>query len=619
MAGYMPFTPIAALLLGAILNLLPPRVRAIGPRERGILAFLTAGASFILSLSLLGEAPLSFTISHWRPLAQFGGELAYRLDDLALAFVLLLTFTSAAAILASLNSFIHEEPAYLLTKPLPGKYERMYNWGECNTPNENSLRLLVKRCILAVCACSYIFRREFSLPTVNGERFRYAAILTLLAAGISFFLSANLLTLYVSWGFLDLSMLFLFGAHDGKEETAKDLTKALAASHLAGLALLMAALRLGQDVGQMASLPTSVAFPFLLAALLRLGLYPLHLWLPTNMEGSSPAVALLHILPTSAGIYLLMRLSALSPQGLPQKDMLLFMGGSALVASALLLWRGEGSRGWYSYLLVNQVAYAVLAMALDASPRGIMAALLQTLNLVLACSILFLRGKSDWVGERVILGVAVASLLGLPLTLGFPARWLVYGLAFEGEHGALIVAGAAANLITVAPLLDFLLNQGEGRRDRVGLIGLGLLIVPLLLFGFLPSVLPIKLLGGEAWLTPVGGGRAARSLALLLLPPLGGYLLHRRGWVLDRIGSLMKGLAKQMMRMPTIRYSETVHHLLNKLCAVISLEWLYRSLWWLSLKVGKVLQVAMGAIEGERCLGWLLLSAFVVTLLLLGD
>jgi len=688
MPGYMAFAPITALLLGAILILLLPRARAIGPREQGVLAFLTASTSFILSLALWEEKPLSFTISHWRPLAQFGGELAYHIDDLALTFVLLATFASVAAMLTSLDFLIHEGSAYF-----------------------------------------------------------YMAILTLLAAGLSSFLSANLLTLYVSWGFLDLSILFLIGFHGGKEKTAQDLTKTLAASHLSGLALMTAALRLGQSMGQ------SVTFPLLLAALLRLGLYPLHLWLPINMERPSPAVALLRIIPTSAGMCLLMRLSALSPQSLPQRDALLLVGSLALVASALLLWQGEKSRGWPSYLLVNQVAYAVLAMALDASPRGIMAALLQTVNLVLAWSILFLRRRSgnetsprllldycilprtkplsvcyrsicsphlrirsyfsergfvrhklshifrgevslSWVGERVILSMAVASLLGLPLTPGFPARWLLYGLAFEGGHRLLIVAGVAANLITAAPLLDTLFgdalprlkgitlekgrddetsrlkrysiragrevssesasSQEEGKRDNktsprllseyrilprtkplsvcyrsirsphlrilsyfsergfvryifshifrgevsseVGLLGLGLLAAPLLLFGLIPSALPIKVLGGGVWLPSVDEDVAAWSLALLLLPPLGGYLLHRRGRVLDHIGLILR-----------------------KLCAVISLEWLYRSLWWLSLKAGNVLQGAMGAIEGERCLGWLLLSAFVIALLLLGE
>lgn len=537
MPVYMAFMPIAALLLGAILILLLPRARAMHSRERGILVFLTASASFILSLALWVEMPLSVTISHWRPLAQFGCELAYHIDDLAITFVLLVTFTSAAAILTSLSSLFHGGSAYL-----------------------------------------------------------YAAILTLLAADLSSFLSANLLTLCVSWGCLDLSILLLIGLHDGKKETAQDLTKALAASHLASLALLIAALRFGQSVGQAASLPTSVAFFLLLAALLRLGLYPLNLWLPNNVERSSPTIALLYILSTSAGMYLLVRLSALSPEGLPQRDTLLLVGGLALVASALILWQGVKSREWPFYLLANQSAYAVLAMALDTSPRGVMAALTQTLNLVIAWSVLFLRGKSGRVGERVILGIAIASLLGLPLTLGFPAHWLLYALALERGSTPLIVAGAVANLFTASSLFDASLDKKEGRLDGVGFIGLGLLAAPLLFFGVLPLVLPIKLLGGRIWLPSVRGGVAAWSLALILLPPFGGYLLHRWGRVLDRIGPI-----------------------LEKLSTIIGLEWLYRFLWWLPLKAGNILQGAMGTMEGARCLGWLLLSAFVVTLLLLGE
>jgi hypothetical protein len=90
-------------------------------------------------------------------------------------------------------------------------------------------------------------------------------------------------------------------------------------------------------------------------------------------------------------------------------------------------------------------------------------------------------------------------------------------------------------------------------------------------------------------------GRADTALwAVLLLPLVGGYLLHRgQKATLERSAAFWKGLA-----------------------GLLGLDWLHRWLWKIGWGIGALLRGLGLVTEGEGYLGWTLLLAFIAFLLL---
>ena len=126
------------------------------------------------------------------------------------------------------------------------------------------------------------------------------------------------------------------------------------------------------------------------------------------------------------------------------------------------------------------------------------------------------------------------------------------------------------------------------------LAGVVLLAAPLVLLGIHP---PLASFAGDMELPAAGEliGRADIALwAVLLLPLVGGYLLHRgQKAILERSAAFWKGLA-----------------------ALLRLDWLYRQLWRIGGGIGAVLRGLAQVTEGRGYLGWTLLLAFIAFLLL---
>jgi len=230
----------------------------------------------------------------------------------------------------------------------------------------------------------------------------------------------------------------------------KIIPRVLNLSGLACLSLLAAALLLGDDSLSLRSgyISAPVFGLILLAALMRVGLYPLHLWIPIGVEARLPVRSLLHLVPASAGLYLLVRLSTwtngellwrLPPQGWGglrggYGPVLTIAGSLAFFIGALLAWI-EADRGkTLSFIMISQVGYAVASLAIAKPPTLVV---LPSLNLVLCLGLLFLSQNRSELGSlwaRSASGLAMASLAGVPLTLGFVGRWHLYHSLLTGGN-----------------------------------------------------------------------------------------------------------------------------------------------------------------------------------------
>jgi formate hydrogenlyase subunit 3/multisubunit Na+/H+ antiporter MnhD subunit len=508
---------------------------------------LITGGAFLILLFLARGLPASGTISPWPPF--FGSDLAYYVDGLAFLFAALMALTGLATIAPDL--------------------------GRSEYPEGSS----------------------------------YAALLALLAAGFNFVFSANLITLCLSWGIFDLAFLWALVASDHGESRTRIVPRVLNFSCLACLSLLAAALLLGQGDDSLAIRSSDISTPafglILLAALVRVGLYPFHLWIPIGINASLPVKSLLHLVPTSAGLYLLARLSAWINGGLPYGQALTIAGSLAFLIDALLAWAETDLSKALSFIMISQVGYAIASLAVD-KPPTMVPILLPSLNLVLCLGLLFLSQDRSGLGSlwpRVILSLAIASLVGVPLTLGFVGRWHLYHFLLRGNNPAFPALSLLAETFLFAALLrmwsviSIRVSPSESTYQRLSVVGAALLAAPVLILGLHPPVLR-PLMKGMPFPTLVDLLRSTTiaQWAALFLPLLGGHLLQRhRRRVFDPVGTFWL-----------------------RLTTALRLEWLYSLLGRIVAGAAGALQMVGRVIEGKGYLGWIAVVGLLAFLFLRG-
>ena len=540
--------------------------------------------------------PAHGTISRWRPF--LANDLVYHVDGLAFLFAALMALTGLASVTLGLGRSEHSD-----------------------SPS-------------------------------------HAALLALLVAGFSFVFSANLITLCLSWLVLDLAFLGALTASDRSESrvtsasgleggrptvTNRIAPRVLRLSLLACLSLLAAALLLGHDgsLGDLDLAPAlsnaqgiqaerSVSAPvfglILLAALMRVGLYPLNLWVPTDVDASLPARSQLHLVPASVGVYLLTRLSVWTGDvpgpvlssvevtsiggGLPYGQVLAIAGCLAILVGALLAWAETDLVKSLSFIVVSQVGYVVASLAV-APPPAMVVVLLSSLNAILCLGLLFLsldRSELGSLWARAATGLAIASLTGVPLTMGFVGRWHHYQFLLTGGN----LAYLALSLLAEAFLFAALLRVWSASSIRVfppefayrssSVVGAGLLAVPLLILGFYPPVLrPLMETDSFPSVADLLRSTGIVQWTVLLLPLLAGYLLRSEGF-----------------RHYRRRIFDPAEDSWPKLTAALRLEWLYDLIGGIIDRTAGALRIVGGVSEDSGYLGWIIVLGLLASLFLRG-
>ena len=556
-----PLCPIIILILGAVV--LPLVGRIVRARIAQVLALVVAASCLASCLLLYWDQPTTWAADLWRPSSLFAVELGYRADGLSLGFLLI---TAGIAMIAVLSA--------------------------------NS-----------------------SLDSEHSQAEPYGALFLLMAGAFSVMLSANLVTMCLSWGLLDLGLLAVTAfAHGGRRASRTGL-RLLLVNYLGGVALL-AALVVFQGQGQTfflqaAALPTKVISLAMLAALVRLGLYPTFIALPSGVDMKLPTLILWHIVPVSVGGYVLARVLGLTAvASLPGQELALVLGSLAVILSPFPLWFASDLRSMAPFLVLNQVGHMALAAAV-AAPYSAAIIASQAVTLVLALSLLLLSQhtadasmpRKYQVWKRCCVLVAFASLAATPLTLGFVSRQLLYQSLLESGLAPLILLSLLANSLVAAPFLKVGLEQpseqaGGDKTPALLLGSLTALAVPLVLWGIHPPSLGL-LMGPQSSLAawPVlrdlvySAGTPWPAMLFLgnLLSLAAGYLLYRNGETI---------VARAGISLETLQ-------------TVAQMEWLFRAVDWTGQRAAAVLEQVAGFFEDTRSPGWILVFATLVTLLLL--
>jgi multicomponent Na+:H+ antiporter subunit A len=560
---FTPLLPVILLLLAAASLGVMARVASANASK--LAALVAAGCCFLSCVLLYRGQAAGWTSDFWKPIPLFGVELGYRVDSLSWGLSLVTVGIALIAVLSSNSSVSADE--------------------------------------------------ERSHP--------YGALFLVLAGVLSVLFSADLVTLCLSWGFLDLAMLVLTAlAHDGREASRIGL-RLLVVNFLAGVALLAGLLvlqRQGETFSLQASpLPARVVSMVVIAGLLRLGLYPAFVALPSRVAMRLPSLVLSHAIPVVVGGYVVTRAVGLTAVAtLPGRELALVLGSLSIFLSPFPLWFETDLRSMVAFIVVGQVGHMALAAAI-AAPYSTAIVGSLTVGLALALALLFLSqatapdalARTHDVWTRCCALVAFASLVGAPLTIGFVGRQMLYLSLLESHLAPLVLLSLVANCFLAAPLLKMGLGQplrkaGAGQKRPVLLGSMTVLASLLVIFGLHPPLLGL-LMGARsapaAWpsladLIYTPGAPSSTLLLVAALVSLGmGYLMYRKGELI---------VARAGVSLETVQ-------------AVARMDWLYATLDWVVRRITSALESFGRFFEGARSSGWILLFATLVALLLLSS
>lgn len=290
----------------------------------------------------------------------------------------------------------------------------------------------------------------------------------LLAVGCAMnavFLGNDFFNLYVALELLTFAavpLVCLTGTRATLEAALRYLLFALTGSalYLLGVALLygnygtLDITKLAVLIRQEPGLPLGVAVALMTAGLAaKTALFPLHLWLPPAHAGAPPsASALLSALVVKGSFFLTVRLwfdTVPELTGLGPGQMLGAMGAGAIVVGGILALRQERLKLLIAYSTVAQIGYLFLMFPLAGYSGALTGGMFQAISHAFAKASMFLGAglMAEVAGSdrleslrgmgRVLpltscaFGLAALSLVGVPPTGGFMAKWQLLSAAFS--------------------------------------------------------------------------------------------------------------------------------------------------------------------------------------------
>ncbi|MET9081469.1 NADH-quinone oxidoreductase subunit L [Streptomyces sp. NPDC004237] len=432
---------IAAPLLGAAVLLVGGRrLDAVGHWVGTLLSTTSFVFGVILFADLLGKNPEHRTLMQhlytWVPVEGFQADVTFRLDQLSMTFVLLITGVGSLIHLYSIGYMEHDER-----------------------------------------------RRRF---------FGYLNLF--LAAMLLLVLADNYLLLYVGWEGVGLASYLLIGFWQHKPSAATAAKKAFLVNRVGDMGLSIAIMLMFTTFGTFAFGPvldhateasegklTAIGLMLLLAACGKSAQVPLQSWLGDAMEGPTPVSALIHAATmVTAGVYLIVRSGAIFNAAPDAQLVVTVVGAVTLLFGAIVGCAKDDIKKALAGSTMSQIGYMVLAAGLG--PIGYVFAIMHLVTHGFFKAGLFLgagsvmHGMNDEVDMRrygglrkympvtfITFGLGYLAIIGFPGLSGFFSKDKIIEAAFAkgGTEGwilgtcALVGAAITAFYMTRVMLMTF--------------------------------------------------------------------------------------------------------------------------------------------------------------------
>ncbi|MEU9381686.1 NADH-quinone oxidoreductase subunit L [Streptomyces sp. NPDC048279] len=432
---------IAAPLLGAAVLLVGGRrLDGVGHWIGTLLSTTSFVFGVILFADLLGKDAEHRTLMQhlftWVPVAGFQADVTFRLDQLSMTFVLLITGVGSLIHLYSIGYMEHDER-----------------------------------------------RRRF---------FGYLNLF--LAAMLLLVLADNYLLLYVGWEGVGLASYLLIGFWQHKPSAATAAKKAFLVNRVGDMGLSIAIMLMFTTFGTFAFGPvldhatgasqgklTAIGLMLLLAACGKSAQVPLQSWLGDAMEGPTPVSALIHAATmVTAGVYLIVRSGAIFNAAPDAQLVVTVVGAVTLLFGAIVGCAKDDIKKALAGSTMSQIGYMVLAAGLG--PIGYVFAIMHLVTHGFFKAGLFLgagsvmHGMNDEVDMRkygglrtympvtfITFGLGYLAIIGFPGLSGFFSKDKIIEAAFAkgGTEGwilgacALLGAAITAFYMTRVMLMTF--------------------------------------------------------------------------------------------------------------------------------------------------------------------
>ncbi|MFJ2575340.1 NADH-quinone oxidoreductase subunit L [Kitasatospora aureofaciens] len=432
---------VAAPLAGAALLLLGgPALDRFGHWLATALAALSFGFGLALFSDMLGRGAEHRAVGQhlfsWIPVNGFQADVSFRLDQLSMTFVLLITGVGTLIHLYSVGYMAHDER-----------------------------------------------RRRF-----------FAYLNLFLAAMLLLVVADNYLLLYVGWEGVGLASYLLIGFWQHKPSAATAAKKAFIVNRVGDMGLSIAIMLMFVEFGSFAFDPvfggasrasegrlTAIGLMLLLAACGKSAQVPLQSWLGDAMEGPTPVSALIHAATmVTAGVYLITRSAAIFNLAPDAQTAVVVVGAVTLLFGAIVGCAKDDIKKALAGSTMSQIGYMILAAGLG--PIGYAFAIMHLVTHGFFKAGLFLgagsvmHGMNDEVSMRhygglrkympvtfVTFGLGYLAIIGFPGLSGFFSKDKIIEAAFAkgGTEGwilglcALVGAAVTAFYMTRVMLLTF--------------------------------------------------------------------------------------------------------------------------------------------------------------------
>lgn len=519
-----PTLPIELLLAGFVLQLLCARL--LGAVGKGVLATASCAAALLACVAQMpaimdGQVLAAPLLAHWDgPLS-----IALRIDGLSALFMLMGTFTGFAILLFSVRYMADEK---------------------------------------------------------SGTTRFYATMMIFIAGLLLLAGAADLLGAYLAWELIGLCSYTLVGFWYQQQAAVNGARKVLVITHLAGygflIGLVLAYARGGSfvwtDPALAQAFSTGVAALFIVSAMAKSVMFPLHSWIPEAMNAPTPVSALLHsACYVKAGVYLIARMYTVGDAGWHAAlgGPLLAIGCVTILVGVIFAMAQTDLKRLLAFHTVSQLGYIVVGLGIG-TDLGLAAGLFYCLSHALFKGTLFMcagavqhatgtRDLRQLGGLAAVMPqttriwiVAAAAIAGVPLTNGFVAKWLLFNSALEQGLVPVVLVCWLGSLLTAFSFLKATVNAFYGAPSAAllgrhiheaspsTLAGMWLMAGACLLFGVAPQLLmgtvvapAVRSLGfnwdvGMGWLgllTTKGMLSATVGGGAVLLATLAGALVYR--------------------------------------------------------------------------------------------
>ena len=424
----------------------------------------------------------------------------------------------------------------------------------------------------------------------------WAASLTITALGLLALQSGTSMTLMVTWMIVDLLELFYLLRLEEANRFFNRIVLAYGVRTTSILMLFMATIQGWQTAGQfdLTQIPQSAGFLFMLAAGLRLGVFPLNLPFLQEPKLRRGAGNIIRLAPVASSLSLLARLPDNLITPALQNWLPLFHG--MLAAAALYAaFRWLTATNEISGRPFWVIAWAALATVsvLNGAPS---ASLAWGVALLLPGSLAFLYSPRI---QRMnfLMFFGLIGLIGLPFT-PLASGWV--GLVSSG-----FTIWTVFYVLTHAIMILGYLNHSLRPGGEVGALeSWARLVFPLGMIVFIQAIATLGLIGWPGSLT-VGTWWLAMISMLLIF---GAILAGRK-----------MGIHSPYLHLPANRtLTKVLDVVLPKVELVLRLDWLYQLLWQINRLVGAAIRSFSAILESDGGILWTVLLLVLLISILAG-